>query len=79
MPHSKTGKEIKIGSVIKGPNVSGIEYIGIVHNMRTGQKCSGDAKALAVFHRFGDTTLVQAPPLGYFNEAFDADEVEVID
>lgn len=79
MPHSKTGKEIKIGSIIKGPNVSGVEILGIVHNMRTGQKCSGDAKVLAVIHRLGDTTLVQSPPLGYVNEAFDADAVEVFD
>lgn len=79
MPHSRTGKEISVGSIVKGPNVSGIEFIGIVHNMRTGQKCSGDAKPIAVFHKIGDKTLVQAPPLGYVNEAFNADEVEVVE
>lgn len=82
MPHSKTGKLIQVGSIIKGPNVSaapGIEFIGVVHTMRTGQTCSGDAKPLAIIHTLADGTRLIMQPVGYFNEAFDADKVEVID
>jgi len=83
MPHDRNNKEIKIGSIIKGPNVSaqkGVEFVGIVHAMRTGQTCSGDATPLAVITTLEDgTRIIDRHPNPHFNGAFDAGKVTLID
>ena len=67
MPHDRKGRLIEVGDFIKAPShlTPKQQSVGVVHCIRDGQACSGDA----VF-----PTVFQGPISHYF----DADKVEIV-